>query len=89
MFFTLNRCTLQLNMFSCLEHVFHAEPLHTSAKHALKRKGPAPVAGPFRIFPLSLAVVRAIFPRSIASLSKPIQIRQRIDRFGALAKLKV
>jgi hypothetical protein len=35
MFFTLNRYTLQLNMLSCLEHVFHAEPLHTSAKHAL------------------------------------------------------
>ncbi len=33
MFFTLNRCTLQLNMGSCFTHVLHAEPLHTSAKH--------------------------------------------------------
>jgi len=35
MFFTLNRFTLQLNMLFDLKHVFHAEPLHTSAKHAL------------------------------------------------------
>ena len=35
MFFTLNRCTLQLNMMSFLKHVLHAEPLRTSAKHAL------------------------------------------------------
>jgi len=34
-FFTPSRCTLQLNMLFGLEHVFHAEPLHTSAKHAL------------------------------------------------------
>jgi len=34
MFFTLNRCTLQLNMHSRFAHVFHAEPLHTSAQHA-------------------------------------------------------
>lgn len=35
MFLTLNRCALHLNMLSCLEHVFDAEPLHTSSKHAL------------------------------------------------------
>ncbi|MCC0009857.1 MAG: hypothetical protein H6875_05350 [Hyphomicrobiaceae bacterium] len=35
MFFTLNRSTLQLNMLFSLEHVFHAEPFNTSAKHAL------------------------------------------------------
>ena len=34
MFFTLNRRTLQLNMRFWIEHVLHAEPLHTSAKHA-------------------------------------------------------
>jgi len=37
MFLTLNRATLQLNMLFILEHVLHAEPLHTSAKHALKK----------------------------------------------------
>ena len=37
MFFTLNRGTLQLNMLLWLGHVFHAEPLRTSAKHALDR----------------------------------------------------
>jgi len=35
MFFTPNRTTLRLNMLFRLEHVLHAEPLHTSAKHAL------------------------------------------------------
>ena len=35
MFFTPNRFTLRLNMLFDLDHVFHAEPLHTSAKHAL------------------------------------------------------
>ncbi len=37
MFFTLNCSTLQLNILAYLEHVFHAEPLHTSAKHTLDR----------------------------------------------------
>jgi hypothetical protein len=56
MFFTLNRYTLQLNMLSSLTHVFHAEPLHTSAKHALDRKHV------FHAEPLHTSAKHALFP---------------------------
>lgn len=82
MFFTLTRAALQLNMLSWLKHVFHAEPHHTSAKHALARPHADEV-----IFTMAAVERSPHYLRPIVSLGVDVrrQDRQLTDPVSRLA----